>query len=97
MGRHEISGLFVSFCDREPLDLVRLIPADWFEKKLLLLLLLLLPTVFDDNAELRAKFRSGAVKRRANVGENALLNPAALAFADDIPVVTVDDPFSFEL
>lgn len=64
---------------------------------LLLLLLVLLLTLFADSAELRAKFRSGAVKRRANVGENALLKLVALAFADVIPVVAVDEPFSFEL
>lgn len=56
----------------------------------------LLPTLFA-NAELSAKFRSGAVSKRANVGENALLKPVAFAFDDVMPVVTVDEPFSFEL
>lgn len=57
---------------------------------------MLLPPLFDDRALLSAKFRSGAVRRRANVGENALLKLAAFA-VDVMPVVTVDDPFSFEL
>lgn len=37
-----------------------------------------------DELELIAKLRSGAVNKRANVGENPL------------PVVTVEFPFSFE-
>lgn len=53
--------------------------------------------VLFDKAELRVKFRSGAVRRRANVGENALLKPAVLLLADVMPVVTVDDPFIFAL
>lgn len=64
---------------------------------LFVLVLALFPTLFDANAELSAKFRSGAVNRRAKVGENALLKPVAFEFDDVMPVVTVDEPFSFEL
>lgn len=62
-----------------------------------MLLLLVLVLVLFDKAELSVKFRSGAVKRRAKVGENALLKPAVLLFVDVMPVVTVDDPFIFAL
>lgn len=108
MGKHEISGLFVSCCDRALFDLLKLMPDDWLVKKLLLLLLLLLMlllllllllllwTLFVDKAG-NWKFRSGAVNKRANVGEYALKPAAALFVVDPRPDVIVDDPFCLVL